>query len=129
MRRCARAITLLEAPALPSDHFPQLAGVAGEFLAWRAPGAATVKTYASVLRLFGSLAQCQPPAPFGELVRRWVRELVQLGKWAATVELHAVTLRQFRHYLVKEGRLTAGRVGDDLVVRPGPRPACTSAGR
>lgn len=106
--------------ALPAAFRPalDLAGAVPEFLAWRAPGAATLKTYSSVFRLFTGWAADQPEQPFGELVRQWVHHLLQAGKAAATVELHAAALRQLGNYLVRTGRSAAG-VDPDLVV---PRP-------
>lgn len=118
------SVSLLESPTLPFPVFApslDLARAAAEFLAWRAPGAATLKTYTSVYRLFAGWADDQAPAPFGELVRQWVNHLIHAGKRAATVELHAAALRQLGNYLVRTGQSAAG-VDPDLVV---PRPEST----
>lgn len=93
---------------------------ADAFLIWRGPGACTRKTYASVFRLFygWAISQGRGGLSFGDEVRRYAHHLIDSGKKAATVELHAVALRQLGHYLVREGFLAAG-VDEELGL---PRP-------
>ena len=98
-------------PDAPTLNFPLTADA---FLQWRGPGACTRKTYASVFRLFYGWARAlEPSLPFGPAVRAWVHHLIASGKKAATVEVHAVALRQLGHYLVREGILAEG-VEEDL---------------